>query len=51
MIGNEYFSGVLLDDELIHDYEFELKIHHLIQNVDICDYFRKKLLVYAGDFE
>jgi hypothetical protein len=49
-IRTDNFTGVILEDGLIHDYEFERRIHYIAQNEDIREYSLKKSFVYTDYF-
>ena len=36
-LSNNNFTGIILADELIHDYEFEMRIHDIFRNEDLLE--------------
>ena len=36
-LSNNNFTGIILADELIHDYEFEMRIHDIFKNEDLLE--------------
>ncbi len=50
-IKKDNFRGLILADELINDYEFELRVHHISQIEDIHEYALNKHLMYSGYFD
>lgn len=43
-------NELILDDELISDYEFELRMHDITLTGRVEDFNEKKSLIYSGVF-
>ncbi len=49
--NDDNFIDLIQSDELIHDYEFEMRIHKITKNKDIFEYNLKTLLIFTDYFE
>ena len=50
-LSNNNFTGIILEDELIHDYEFEMRIHNIFRNEDLLEDALKTPQVVSDFFE
>lgn len=51
LISNNNFTGIILADELIHDYEFEMRIHSIFRNEDLLEDVLKTPQILFDFFE
>lgn len=50
-VSNDNFAGIILADGLIHDYEFESRIHRIVRNEDLLEDALKTPLFFPDYFE